>query len=49
MKSPYTFRVSVKVLNGESLDLPLDKAEHVAEDLRAMGHTVAPTDLDFGW
>lgn len=34
------------VLNGEALDLPGDKAEQIAEDLRAMGHTVSPTDLE---
>jgi hypothetical protein len=36
------------VLNGEALELPGDKAEQIAEDLRAMGHTVNPTDLEFG-
>jgi hypothetical protein len=35
------------VLNGEALELPADKAEQIAEDLRAMGHTVNPTDLEF--
>jgi hypothetical protein len=41
--------VRPSVLNGEFLDLPPDKAEQIAADLRAMGHTVAPTDLAFGW
>lgn len=40
--------VDSSVLNGEFLDLPADKAEQIAEDLRAMGHTVEPTDLEFG-
>ena len=34
------------VLNGEFLDLPAHKAEQIAEDLRAMGHRVEPTDLE---
>ena len=42
-------RVRPSVLNGEFLDLPPDKAEQIAEDLRTMGHTVSPTDLYFGW
>lgn len=41
--------VCPSVLNGEFLDLPSDKAEQIVRDLRALGHTVAPTDLDFGW
>jgi hypothetical protein len=36
----YDGGVGPSVLNGEFLDLPSDKAEHIAEDLRAMGHTV---------
>lgn len=39
--------VGPSVHNGEFLELPADKAEQIAEDLRAMGHTVAPTDLEF--
>lgn len=39
--------VANTVLNGEFLDLPADKAQQIAEDLRAMGHTVEPTDLEF--
>jgi hypothetical protein len=35
------------VLNGEFLELPPDKAEQIADDLRAMGHTVESTDLEF--
>ena len=38
--------VANSVLNGEFLDLPSDKAEQIAEDLRAIGHTVEPTDLE---
>ena len=41
--------VRMSVLNGEYLDLPADKAEEIAADLRAMGHTVTPTDVYFGW
>ena len=39
--------VGPSVLNGEFLELPADKAEQIAEDLRAMGHTVEPTELEF--
>jgi hypothetical protein len=39
--------VGSSVLNGEFLELPSDKAEEIAEDLRAMGHTVERTDLAF--
>jgi hypothetical protein len=39
--------VGPSVHNGEFLELPADKAEQIAEDLRAMGHTVASTDLKF--
>lgn len=39
--------VSNSVLNGEYLELPAHKAQEIAEDLRAMGHTVEPTDLEF--
>ena len=41
--------IQTSVLNGEFLDLPADKAEEIVADLRAMGHTVTPTDLYFGW
>jgi len=34
------------VLNGEMLDLPASKAEEIAVELRAMGHSVEKTDLD---
>jgi len=39
--------VGPSVLNGEFLDLPADKAEQIAQDLRAMRHTVEATDLEF--
>ncbi len=39
--------VAQTALNGAFLELPADKAEQIAEDLRAMGHTVEPTDLEF--
>lgn len=39
--------VGASVLNGNYLELPADKAKQIAEDLRAMGHTVEPTDLMF--
>jgi hypothetical protein len=39
--------VGNSVLNGEFLELPADKAEQIADDLRAMGHAVEPTDLEF--
>lgn len=35
------------VLNGEALELSADKAEQIAADLRAMGHSVSPTELEF--
>lgn len=34
------------MLNGDALDLPADKAQQIADDLRAMGHRVQRTDLD---
>ncbi len=40
--------VDASVLNGDFLELPADSAERVAEGLRALGHTVARTELDFG-
>lgn len=33
-------------LNGDALELPADKAEEIAAELRAMGHSVEQTDLD---
>lgn len=39
--------VTSSVLNGEFLDLPADKADQIANDLRAIGHTVAETHLEF--
>ena len=37
--------VDTSVLNGDALELPANKAEEIAEDLRAMGHRVERTDL----
>lgn len=34
------------MLNGDALELPADKAERIAADLRAMGNTVEKTDLN---
>ena len=42
----YAGEVSTTVLNGDVLDLPGHRAEEIAEDLRAMGHSVERTDLD---
>jgi hypothetical protein len=39
--------VDTSVLNGDFLELPADKAEQIADELRAMGHTVEPADLEF--
>jgi hypothetical protein len=39
--------VGSSVLNGEFLELPASEAEQIAEDLRAMGHTVERTELEF--
>jgi hypothetical protein len=39
--------VDTTVLNGDALELPAGKAEAIAEDLRAMGHRVERSDLDF--
>ena len=36
----------VTTLNGWVLDLPAHRAEEIADDLRARGHTVERTDLD---
>lgn len=38
--------VATSVFNGEMLELPADKAEQIAEDLRALGHAVERTELD---
>ncbi len=38
--------VGSTVLSGPVLDLPADRAEEIAAELRAMGHTVEETDLD---
>jgi hypothetical protein len=38
--------VETSVFNGEMLDLPANKADQIAADLRAMGHKVDRTDLD---
>jgi hypothetical protein len=42
----YDGEVGLTTLNGWVLDLPACHAEDIAEDLRAMGHTVEETDLD---
>ena len=39
-------QVETSVLNGEMLELPADKAEVIVAELRAMGYTVEPTELD---
>ena len=39
--------VETSGLNGDALDLPAGKADAIAADLRAMGHRVERTDLDF--
>jgi hypothetical protein len=41
--------IQTSVLNGDFLDLPAAKVEEIAADLRAMGHTVDMTELDFGF
>lgn len=43
----YGGAVGVTVHNGPVLDLPGDKAEQIAADLRALGHTVERSDLNF--
>lgn len=43
----YGGEITQSVLNGSALDLPADKAEQIAEDLRALGHTVECSDLNF--
>lgn len=42
----YDGEVGLTTLNGWVLDLPACHAEAIAEELRAMGHTVEETDLD---
>lgn len=42
----YGGSVESSVLNGDALDLPAHRAEAIAADLRAMGHSVERTDLD---
>lgn len=42
----YSGEVGLTTLNGEVLDLPADRADEIADDLRALGHTVERTDLD---
>ena len=39
--------VDTSVLNGDALELPASKAEAIAADLRALGHWVEHTDLEF--
>lgn len=43
----YDGEVGETVHNGPALDLPGDKAEEIAEDLRALGHTVERSDINF--
>lgn len=42
----YDGEVALTTLNGWVLDLPADRAEEIADDLRALGHRVERTDLD---
>ena len=37
----------LSMINGEFLDLPPNRADEIAEDLRAIGHTVTRSDLYF--
>lgn len=39
--------VDSSVLNGDALELPAGEAEAIAADLRAMGHRVERSNLDF--
>ena len=39
--------VGQSALNGECLDLPADRADQIVNDLRAMGHEVSQTDMEF--
>ena len=41
--------VQTSVLNGDFLDIPVEKLDQVVDALRALGHEVSPTDLYFGW
>ena len=43
----YGGEVGETVHNGPALDLPGDKADQIAEDLRALGHTVERSDINF--
>lgn len=42
----YGGEVASSMLNGPFLELPPDRAEEIAEELRLRGHTVEKTDLD---
>jgi hypothetical protein len=42
----YGGEVASSMLNGPFLELPADRAEEIAEELRLRGHTVEKTDLD---
>lgn len=42
----YDGEVASTTLNGWVLDLSADRAEEIADDLRALGHRVEETDLD---
>jgi len=42
----YDGEVALTTLNGWALDLPAARAEEIADDLRALGHSVEETDLD---
>lgn len=42
----YAGMVETSVLNGDALELPAGHADAIADDLRAMGHSVERTDLD---
>ncbi len=46
MIDKYNGEVGTSVLNGPMLDLPADKAEEIADELRKRGHTVERTELD---
>jgi hypothetical protein len=42
----YNGETTLTTLNGWVLDLPGQSADEIADDLRALGHTVERTDLD---
>ncbi|KAA0087072.1 hypothetical protein CIW52_04235 [Mycolicibacterium sp. P9-64] len=42
----YDGEITLTTLNGWVLDLPAGKAEEIADELRALGHTVEQTDFD---